>query len=121
MASSKDQNEIEVTVVILDCTITSELSKRLIPSAKANKKPFNLYNTICFSHFYKPYTRHKKMADEKIICTSCIVGDCNSYQGNILIVALSFGFCYSTMIPVKSDRIHKMLARNINHMCFLLH
>ena len=33
-------------------TIVSELS-RLFQSAKANKKPFNLYKKTCCSHFYK--------------------------------------------------------------------
>ena len=56
-ADSKDQNRIQATVVILDCTstISSKLS-RLIQSAKANKKPFNLYKKTCCSHFYKTGT-----------------------------------------------------------------
>ena len=55
-AKSKDQNGIEV-IVVLDCisTITSELLKRL--SAKANKKLSNLYKPTCCSHFYRACTR----------------------------------------------------------------
>ena len=90
---NKVQNGIKDTTAII-CTISTELSKRPILSAKANKKPFNLYKKTKCSFLTTESMVLQYLHDEAIGVgfRKTRIGYCNQIAQGLIIVIISIRF-----------------------------